>query len=680
MRKSARCFLFALALCFMCIALPRMDVSAATYGGSLTSNLKWEIKDDTLRIYGTGYMPSYYYNKVESAGKTWYESTAPWGDYYDHFSKIVIEEGVTNIGSYAFYWHKSLDCEIKLPSTLKSIDVFAFAYCNGLKGDLIIPEGVTEVSSGAFASCTGLNGKLSLPSTIKVIGTPYTTGAFTGCSGLTGDLNLPEGLEQITGLAFAGCSGLTGDLDLPSTLTRLGEQAFSGCSGLTGDVVIPQGITYINPSVFSDCSGLDGVLKLHDGITGIGGNAFSGCTGLTGDLVIPNSVSSIGASAFRGCTGFESLKLTENESYTAIDNYTFSGCTGFTEIEIPDQITNIKCGAFKGCTGITGILELPDSIVTLSPTSPTGYSYQGAFMDCTGITGVKFGSGIEKIGYHTFWGCTGLEGTMTIPDTVDFIGDYAFRDCTGLEKLILPKYLNETGSCIIWGSGITDIFFLGDVPAEIDEYTFSNTVVNAWYPPKNDTWNEETKLQYGYNTCKVTWYEWTCPDMDRPHTAGEISYENVVEATCKNGGSYTEKYTCTCCFVTVSTNKTTGILPHNEEMIPMVLPTVGSDGHTAGSVCTSCGETIVAPETIPSLLGDYQVENGVLVIEVNEKPSVLFFTAYDENGSMKYIGTGIWNGNTCRLMLPANAEDLVLKIYFIDAYSSPMSCSYNIEI
>jgi len=269
---------------------------------------------------------------------------------------------------------------------------------------------------------------------------------------------------------------------------------------------------------------------------------------------------------------------------------------------------------------------------------------------------------------------------MTIPDTVDFIGDYAFRDCTGLEKLILPKSLNKTGSCIIWGSGITDIFFLGDVPAEISEYTFSNTVVNAWYPPKNDTWNENTKLQYGYNTCKVTWYEWSCPDMDLPHTAGAISYENVVEATCKAGGSHTETYTCTLCFETISTNKTTPKLPHEEKFLPQVLPTVGKDGLTAGSCCDACGEPITEQKKIPSLLASYSYDDGVLSLTVTERPALLLVAAYDAYGNMLYIGTGLWNGDTCSMLIPTAFEGLSWKVYFVDSLALPMSCSYDIEI
>ena len=138
-------------------------------------------------------------------------------------SKVIIQEGITSIGQYAFSGCTTLT-SVSLPSTLTIIGTRSFSGCAGL-GELVIPEGVTIIGQYAFSGCSGLT-SVSLPSTL----TSVAGSAFYSCSGLT-ELVISEGVTSISSMAFYGCSALT-SVSLPSTLTSIEYNAFLNCSSL----------------------------------------------------------------------------------------------------------------------------------------------------------------------------------------------------------------------------------------------------------------------------------------------------------------------------------------------------------------------------------------------------------------------------------------------------------------
>lgn len=161
---------------------------------------------------------------------------------------------------------------------------------------LVLEEGITRIGSCAFLDCATIEGKLNLPSTLREIGDT----AFSGCYGLYGTLNIPSGVKEIGECAFQGCDGLTGTLNLPKGLTYIGGAAFNGCSGLTGTLVIPSDVLNIGDWTFRDCSGFTGKVVIPDEVAGIGEYAFAGCTNIE-EVTIPLSVLTIETGAFSDC-------------------------------------------------------------------------------------------------------------------------------------------------------------------------------------------------------------------------------------------------------------------------------------------------------------------------------------------------------------------------------------------
>ena len=146
-------------------------------------------------------------------------------------------------------------------------------YLNGeLMKELVIPEGITSIGSYAFVQYTGLT-SIEIPNSVTSIG----GAAFKGCTGLT-SVVIGDGVTSIGEAAFCYCSGLT-SVVIGDGVTSIGKTAFYGCTGLTS-IEIPNSVTSIGEKAFSGYTGLTSVV-IGKSVTSIGGDAFSGCYRLT---------------------------------------------------------------------------------------------------------------------------------------------------------------------------------------------------------------------------------------------------------------------------------------------------------------------------------------------------------------------------------------------------------------
>lgn len=115
-------------------------------------------------------------------------------------TEIVIPEGTTRIGNYAFYWFRTLK-KILMPAGVTSIGSYAFQGCNSL-AELTLSSSITSIGIATFEDCSSLV-ELTLPSSLTSIG--YS--AFQNCNSLA-ELTLPSSLTSIANRAFQGCSSL----------------------------------------------------------------------------------------------------------------------------------------------------------------------------------------------------------------------------------------------------------------------------------------------------------------------------------------------------------------------------------------------------------------------------------------------------------------------------------------
>ena len=342
-------------------------------------------------------------------------------------------------------------------------------------------------------------GNITLPSSVTYNNVTYAVkaigfAAFDGCSGMTGSLTIPNSVTLIDGWAFSNCTGFTGLLSIPNSVTSIGYGAFSGCSGFTGSLTIPNSVTEIVDNAFEYCSGFTGSLIIGNSVTTIGWEAFYGCTNLSSMTVRPETPPSLGSLVFYNvphtipvyvpcaslaayqaapqwddfinyqcmdydfsavCATGQTLYyniIDANNHYVEITypgTSTSSPWEGYTQptgnITLPSSVTHnnvtyavkaIGDVAFYGCSGLTGSLTIPNSVTEIG---------EGAFAQCSGFNGsLSIGNSVTTIGLAAFQYCH-FTGSLIVPNSVITIGNGAFRACTGF-----------TGSLTL-GSSVTTI-------------------------------------------------------------------------------------------------------------------------------------------------------------------------------------------------------------------------------
>ena len=274
----------------------------------------WFTFDDstgTATISGTGDMWDYYENGYDYTNK----HQNPFAGK-SNVQKIVISEGVTNVGDYFLqgYEYRSNIKEISLSSTITKIGRYAFQNCYNVKS-VNLPGGLETIGDYSFDNCSGLI-EINVPDSVKSIG----KNCFQSCRKLSTAI-LPDTLIEISEFAFFGCSGLT-EITLPSKLESIGRYAFSGCSSLTG-IILPASIKNIKWSIFSNCTNLTEVTFEKGYAENISENMFENCTALT-DISIPEEVSGIYSNAFCDCSRLSTVTI--NGSKTRINSDSFRNC------------------------------------------------------------------------------------------------------------------------------------------------------------------------------------------------------------------------------------------------------------------------------------------------------------------------------------------------------------------
>jgi len=382
----------------------------------------------TLTISGAGAMMDYG------------QITPPWVSK-NFITSVVIEDGVTTIGNWAFGGCTGLT-SVTIPNSVTSIGDYAFSRCTGLTS-VTIGNSVTSIGDRAFYGCTGL-ASVTIGNSVTSIGND----AFYGCTGLT-SVTIGNSVTSIGNYAFSGCTGLT-SVTIPNSVTSIGNYAFSGCTGLTS-VTIP------------------------NSVTSIGYYAFSRCTGLT-SVTIGNSVTTIGIWAFDNCRGLTSINVgPDNANFSSEDGVLFNknkttlrqypaGKQG-TSYTIPNSVTNIVEEAFHGCTGLTSI--------NVDPNNANFSSEDGVLFNKNKTTLRQYPAG--------------KQGSYTIPNSVFFIGSYAFSGCTGLTSVTIPNSVTTIRWHAFSGcTGLTSVISLRATPPLTDggawPFNYINPTVCLYVP------------------------------------------------------------------------------------------------------------------------------------------------------------------------------------------------------
>ena len=324
--KKELIFLLAIILMMPIVA------KAADKSGSCGEGLSYYFDEanSTLTISGTGSMNNY----DPSSSKN-----SPWYSYRSKIEKVIIEPGVTTIGTSAFYHSVNLKTVI-IPNSIEKIYNYAFSNCSSLES-IELPPYLSFIAQEAFCKCTSLR-SVSIQSVEMIY-----LDAFKDCNGIQ-YVNI-KNIEDWCKIRFQ--SQLSNPLIYATHLYLNGTEV--------KDLVIPNNIISIGSWQFYNCQSLTSV-SIPEGVTKIGASAFAGCHNFS-TLTIPNSVTNI-ENSFARCSGLTKIYIGHN--LEKMTTSSFEACTSLTDVYCyAEDVPQAGVATFYNSPYRTTVLHVPSGTI-----------------------------------------------------------------------------------------------------------------------------------------------------------------------------------------------------------------------------------------------------------------------------------------------------------------------------
>ena len=224
-------------------------------------------------------------------------------------------------------------------------------------------------------------------------------------------------------------------------VNKIMSNAYGDATGVTLEKI--ESLTTFKWGLFNDNTLIEYFDELEKfvGVTRFESQLFAGCTNLK-HVTFPPNVETFGIETFNGCTSLniDLAELNKLTNLTAIFPSMFRKCRSLTGDIHLTNITTIHQMAFEYCSGLTGSVNLPNLEQFSS-------NCNGAFAE-SGISKIEsLGRLVEIKGnsYGQFQECTNLK-EVTLPETLEIIGQNAFNGCTSMTTVNLPQSLKSIGS------------------------------------------------------------------------------------------------------------------------------------------------------------------------------------------------------------------------------------------
>lgn len=389
-------------------------------------SLSWEFDEDTctLTISGTGPMKDYYY-----------ENPA-WNEYRDMITKVVIGDGITTVGDYAFYGYMQLR-HAEIADTVEYIGVGAFCDAYDLK-EIDFPAALKEIGSLAFSEV-----KIHAP------------------------LTIPNGVEIIASSAFHA-NDFWDTITIPESVYYIQEEAFSNSLHLHEFIVDPDNEFY---------TAIDGVLYNKDVTTLIAYPTFKE----TENFSIPDTVTRIGHGAFD--INFFMRTLYIPKSVDEVGYYQFGLLRQLEEYIVEDgsELFKTDNGALLSKDGKT-FYAYPALSKNKEYSIPDGVEIieYRAFAETWYLEKLYVPEGIRNVNHSAFTSMNGTE--LYLPESftetaLPADGSFLYSDTYGWDLSSGFTYIPNTDDCIV-ANGTKDtkpmkIYYGGDAN-KWDDFVFYN--------------------------------------------------------------------------------------------------------------------------------------------------------------------------------------------------------------
>ena len=440
------------------------------------TEISWVIDcDSVLTVSGTGAIPNY----------TELSTDIPWHNYSHAIKKIVVEEGITRLGAYAFYqlYHVT---HVSLPSTLTNIGFHEFKSCmNLVEVELKSVPNVNTVNS--FENCPALT----------TIWCPCDESLYYLDDFVEGSVRLIAYWDKLYRKCdskhpvFYGICGDNGGSNVTWKFEE-GKVSLEGSGAMSFCWLAP----------WDPATDFVTEIEIADGITNIGDNVFMGCKNVK-LLEIPASVTSIGEDALYGCSGLEQMICHAQTPPALVEG----GFAYFYEVnrDIPVYVPKASIPAYQAADGwkeftnyhalegddpepeacsedkqgtcgenLTWLITCDDELVISGTGAMTEYSSSNAvpwkkfsstvktitlkegitsiskyaFYQFSAVKEMVIPEGVTSIGENGLSSMSKLE-SVSLPNSLTTIKNYAFTSCPKLTSLNIPKNVSSIGLIII---------------------------------------------------------------------------------------------------------------------------------------------------------------------------------------------------------------------------------------
>ncbi len=497
------------------------EFAKIVYAGTCGDDARWSfsVASKTLTISGTGSIDRY---KTVDLFST--EVDRPWQEIADQIEKVVIGEGITNLGSYAFCYLNNLK-EVNISSTCNSYGSMSFANCPNLKKLVVTANNIYQANEYCFSNfetCTVyvpadrvdyykkdiifgmfkniVGGYLVTIDADFKCGTVEVESYFVPEGGTLKITTKPNEGYRVTDVKFEGTRGILhiyGDYiysvdDVRSNIvvkvefSREGDEesgfiykVISGNNieitkykGTGGNVTIPSTITdngveytvtSIGDRAFDGNSDVKSV-TISNTVTNIGESAFS-YLDLT-SLTVPNSVKTIGDYAF---SYVKNVVYNGSASGNPWGALTINGIVDGNCIFADAEKTHLT--AYITNHNKDEKIDIPESVITIG---------ENAF-DYTWATqyGDAYYFGNEENPYLILWHLANYfnDSVITsyeIKDGCKYIYYTAFANMQDLESVTIPNSVISIGKLAFFGCDNLKSVNIPDGVVAIGEGAFSN--------------------------------------------------------------------------------------------------------------------------------------------------------------------------------------------------------------
>lgn len=452
-------------------------------------------------------------------------------------TEVDMADTIVSLGAQAFAGCSSLR-RAHLSEKIERIYTNAFNGCTALQ-EINIPDAVTELKNNTFSESPlrvlhigsglpSLNINALQHGTYDAFGNRHSRGIVRqvtvspastrlraeGTMVLSADgtmlfaalggesaYRIPDGVTGIAANAFSGLTKLA-DVTLPDSLVTIGERAFSETA--LRSVSFGPALRTIGDGAFSYCQKLSAVL-FQNGVESIGENAFNGCPIVS--LSLPASLRELGENSFSFLSPYGWDNTLRNLEIDPANPWIHAQDSGF--YQIVDGEMTLRTVVDRG----RAAFNVAPGTVRIAP---------GACRYSSELRQLTLPDSLQEIGEEAFRGCSEL-GDVVFPEGLKVIGDRAFEGTeiqsaalpAGLESLgrgalpasqiqidnsnsrffaedhMLYERLPEGGTAARAFLGETDRFLLRRDTVCISAYAFQNAALQELYVPRSVSTIEE---------------------------------------------------------------------------------------------------------------------------------------------------------------------------------------------